>query len=132
MKYVLDTNVVTAILKKESPVANELKNVLNSDGEVIICSVVYYEIKRGLLYQDTKRYLDFFEALVDTLNWRDVARADWEEAASIWTSRRRNGQPYEDDADILLAAVARLDQAILVTRDSSGFPESDLTVQSWN
>ena len=133
MKYLLDTNIVTAVLKKEPPsVAEELKKLLNSDSQVVICAVVYYEIKRGFLYQDAKRQLSFFEVLVDTLNWRDVDRKDWEEAASIWESRRRKGQSQGDDADILIAAVARLDKAILVTRNSSDFPEADLALQSWS
>lgn len=131
MKYLLDTNVVTAILKKEPSVADKLRNALNSDSEVLICSVVYYEIKRGFLYQDAKRQMGSFEAFVDTLNWRDVVRADWEEAASIWESRRRKGQSHEDDADILISAVARLDKATLVTRDPSDFPEADIILQDW-
>ncbi len=47
--YLLDTNVLTGILKKDARIVNRLTEVLAADAQLILSPVVFYEIQRGLL-----------------------------------------------------------------------------------
>ncbi len=48
--YLLDTNIITALLKKNEKVNRELDKVSSQEQEVFISCITFYEIKRGLLY----------------------------------------------------------------------------------
>ncbi len=58
--YLLDTNVLTGILKKDARIVNRLTEVLAADAQLILSPVVFYEIQRGLLRRDAKKQLGFF------------------------------------------------------------------------
>ncbi len=61
--YILDTNIITAILKKNEKVNRKLDKVSSQEQEVFISSITFYEIKRGLLYAKATRQLSEFEQL---------------------------------------------------------------------
>ena len=115
--YLLDTNIVTAILRKDPHVTSRLRTALAANAHILISAVVYYEIRRGLLKRDAKRQLAAFEEIVNKLEWLDVERCHWEAAAALWAECQKAGAPV-NDADLLLAIQARYAQAILVTDDN--------------
>lgn len=127
--YLLDTNIVTAILKKDPHVAGRLRAGLAANARILISAVVYYEIKRGLLKRDAMRQLAAFEEMVSKFEWLDVERAHWEAAAALWTECQKAGMPA-NDADLLLAVQARQAQAVLVTNDND-FDELGVTRDNW-
>ena len=129
MTYVLDTNTVTAVLKKDAQVVTRLRSVLASDSRVLVSAVVYYEITRGLLWRDAIGLLAAFDRLVASLEWLDVTRTHWSLAAGLWAESRRSGATL-DDADLILAAQARDEQAILVT-DDKDFDLIDVARENW-
>ena len=49
MNYLLDSNIVSYILKKNATVDKKLRAVNIQRGMVFISCITYYEIKRGLL-----------------------------------------------------------------------------------
>ena len=49
MDYLLDSNIVSYILKRNVTVDNKLREVTRKGEEVFISCITYYEIKRGLL-----------------------------------------------------------------------------------
>ncbi len=49
MTYVLDTNIITAILKGNEKVKRKVQEVIVGEEEIFINGISYYEIKRGLL-----------------------------------------------------------------------------------
>jgi len=128
-KYLLDTNIVTAILKKDPHVTGRLRTELIANAHILISAVVYYEIKRGLLKRDAMRYAAAFEDLVRNLEWVDVKRSHWEKAAKMWAECQKTGTPVSD-ADLLLAVQARQAQAILVT-DDNDFDYLDVSRDNW-
>ena len=114
--YLLDTNVITAVLKRDPCVLEQLRAKLRANCRILISAVVYYEIKRGLLKRDAMRQLADFEEMARHWMWLDVQRAHWEAAAAQWAMCRNAGVAV-NDADLLLAIQARLAQAIVVTND---------------
>jgi tRNA(fMet)-specific endonuclease VapC len=114
LRYVLDTNIVAAILRKEPVTIAQLQAALQADAEFLICPVVFYEVYRGLLHKDAKRQLAFFLQYVATFTWEDLARDDWEQAAQLWATARGQGRSMED-ADLIIATYTVRREAILVT-----------------
>jgi len=57
MGYLLDTNILTAILKRNEKISNKLEEVLFLRQEVFISGIAYYESKRGLIYANATRQL---------------------------------------------------------------------------
>lgn len=127
--YLLDTNIVTALLKRDPSVTGRLRAELARNSRILISAVVYYEIERGLLKRDALRQLAIFEQMASKLEWLDVERPHWEAAATLWAEHQKAGKPG-NDADLLLAVQARQAQAVLVT-DDADFDELDVSHENW-
>ena len=131
MNYLMDTNIVTAILKKHLKIRNKLRKIGTQNKEVFISCITYYEIKRGLLYAKATRQLSEFEELCKKY---EVVMLDdlqiIEKAAEIHADLKRKGTPIQD-ADILIAATAIVKGLILVSNDSDMLRVVDVTVEDW-
>ncbi len=129
--YLIDTNIITAILKKNEKVNNELNKVSSQQKEVFISCITFYEIKRGLLYAKATRQLSDFEQLCN--KYKVVLLDDLqiiERAAEIHADLKRKGTPIQD-ADVLIAATAIVQGLILVSNDSDMLRVVGLTVEDW-
>lgn len=60
MVYLLDTNIVTAILKRNEKIGQKLAEVSVLEEELFISCITYYEIKRGLLRANATRQISEF------------------------------------------------------------------------
>ncbi len=63
MTYVLDTNVVTAILKGNEKAKSKARDAIIKGEDVLINAISYYEIKRGLLAINATTKLEKFNLL---------------------------------------------------------------------
>jgi tRNA(fMet)-specific endonuclease VapC len=61
--YLLDTNIVTAHLKKNPLVRRRLRNAEIAGHPVMLNAISYYETRRGLLFAGTHEQLRAFEQL---------------------------------------------------------------------
>ena len=131
MTYLLDTNIVTAIVKKNQRVNNKLEEVRFLGQEVFISCITYYEVKRGLLYANATSQLSAFNGLcrrVGVLFLDDIEII--ERASEIHADLKRRGRPIQD-ADILIAATAITRGLILVSDDSDMLKVPGITVENW-
>lgn len=131
MSYILDTNIVTAILKQDRQVAKQLRLVEARRQALFISCITYYEIQRGLLYVNSTRKLSLFnefcrDATVVFLDDIQII----EKASEIHADLKRRGRPIQD-ADILIAATAIVRSLILVSNDSDMLRVSDLALENW-
>jgi len=118
MTYVLDTNIITAILKGNENVKRRAQQAIVEGKEVFINGISYYEIKRGLLAAKAIAQLKRFKllcekfglALLDTQSIFDIA-------AEIYANLRQRGELIED-ADILIASLTKTRDLILVSDDT--------------
>lgn len=129
-RYVIDTNILSALLRKERLAFQRTAAALNQGAELVICPIVFYEILRGLLHRDAQRQLDFFRDYSTTLTWEDLEREDWEFAARLWAEVRSKGRPVED-ADLLIGAYAARRQAVVVTDNTKHFEQLGVAVENW-
>ncbi|MBI5292832.1 MAG: PIN domain-containing protein [Chloroflexi bacterium] len=129
--YVLDTNIVTGILKKDARVVSRLRQALAANAMIALSPVVFYEVKRGLLKKDAHKQMGFFEKLANTFQWDDLQRPDWDSAAQIWAAATRVGHSPSSDADLLIATHARRLNAVVVTDNERHFARLGVQIENW-
>ena len=131
MAYLLDTNIVTAIIKKNEKVTSQLREALGRREEVFISCVTYYEIKRGLIATNATRKLLDFKTLRSRVPIVFLDRIEIVETASeIHADLKSRGHRLED-ADILIAATAIALDLILVSHDSDMLRVPGLRLEDW-
>ena len=129
-RFVLDTNIVSQILRRNVTALAHLREAADNDDDLFLCPVVFYELWRGLRYRGADRQLDELTAFARTLQWIDYDRDMWTQAAELWAIRRQRGRTH-DDADLLIAAFARKLRATLVTNNVTDFVGLDLPIVDW-
>ena len=131
MSYLLDTNIVTAFIKRDAQVLTQLQIAQDDSRDVFISCITYYETRRGLLYTSATKQTTIFELLrlnadillLDDLNILEVA-------ANIHSDLKRRGKTIQD-ADILIAATAITHDLILVSNDSDKVNVQNLQLENW-
>jgi len=131
MNYIIDTNIISALMRDEPRVKARLQEKLLLGRSVFISAISYYEIKRGLLAVSGNRRLGIFEEMcsrfgVLLLDDREI----FDTAAQIYDELRRRGELIED-ADILIAALALLREAVVVSGDTDFHRIRSLNVENW-
>jgi tRNA(fMet)-specific endonuclease VapC len=128
--YVLDTNIISLLLRRDSGVLTRFEAILTDDNLIIGCPLVWYEVQRGLLKRDARRQLQEFNALFAAFAWQDYTSADWILASQLWADRQKLGLPVAD-ADLLIGSFARTRNAVLVTNNVADFQNLNVSIQSW-
>jgi len=131
MTYVLDTNIISAILKGNDKVKDKAQNVIWEGKSIFINALSYYEIKRGLLAANATNKLKKFESLCNIfgLVFFDNQYI-FDKAAEIYAYLKCEGKPLED-ADILIASLSISSNLILVTNDTDFDRIKALKVENW-
>ncbi|WP_322745564.1 type II toxin-antitoxin system VapC family toxin [Plectonema radiosum] len=129
--YLLDTNIISYILKKNASVNNKLQQVTRQGDEVFISCITYYEVKRGLLALNATRKLTEFNTFVqkyEVLYLDDIEII--ETACRIHANLKNKGRPIQD-ADVLIAATAITRGLILVSNDSDMARIEEIYLENW-
>lgn len=135
--YLLDTNVITPLLKRQGEDSNRIKNklqdVLKENAVIIISPVVYYEQVRGLYHKDTSGQLNFLNRLMELFKWCDLDKITWDMGARLWAKCRTKGTPTGKvmDNDVLIAAQAQQHNATIVTLNKGHFEHLGATFEKW-
>lgn len=131
MNYVLDTNIITAILKGNEKIKEKIQRLELEGKEVHINGISYYEIKRGLLAIHATVRLRKFELLCKTLGLVFLDEQNILDIASeIYSDLKQRGQLIED-ADILIASIALHRDDILVSNDTAFRRIKGLKIENW-
>jgi tRNA(fMet)-specific endonuclease VapC len=130
MRFLVDTNVITYVLREREPVLSRLSEALDTDNVFVSSDVVDYEIRRYLVLKDAKRQLARYEEL--SRDWLAVSltRDDWRTAAKLWAELHRGGRSIED-RDLLIAISALKEQAVLVTNNVRHFEGLGIPLVNW-
>lgn len=131
MRYIIDTNIITAIMKNNEKVKRRAQEAILMGNDIFINGISYYEIKRGLLAKDTRKQLLFFDKLC---NEYGLILLDnqyiFDRAAEIYAELQRKGELIKD-ADILIASIANTGNFTLVSDDSHFDRIQGLRVENW-
>lgn len=130
MDYVLDTNIVSFIIGKDSIVKARFNQINVGDNLILACPMVWYEIRRGLLSRHATAKMVRAQQLFSRLRRDEFRFEDWSLAAELWAQRRAVGRPISD-ADLLIAVFAINRNAILVTDNTKDFSGLDVHLENW-
>ena len=122
MKYLLDTNVISDFMRNDKNVVQNMNNALENGDSIYICSIVYYEIVRGLKaagkFKRLREFNIFYEnydkLYLDRDNYKTI-----DKAIEIYIQLHK-GKQIEDD-DIFIAATAIVNDCTLVTANVKHF-----------
>lgn len=134
-RYLLDTNVISEPTRPR-PSRRLLRLLAEHESEVAISAVTWHELRFGVARLPRGRRRSALEAYVGSLPQRfavlayDRAAADWQ--ARVRAAEAANGRtrPF---ADGQIAAIAGVQDLVLVTRNTSDFAGMPgLRVESWH
>ena len=127
----LDTNIISAFLKKDLRVVSRVSDYLESFDRLTINIISYYEILRGLKDLGNEEKLKKFEEFVQENEFISIGKDAVIKAAEIYAYLKKQGNLIED-ADILMASIAIVENLVLVTNNIKHFERIDgLTTANW-
>jgi tRNA(fMet)-specific endonuclease VapC len=132
MDYLLDTNILTAILKNNATILEGSKNIKLQGDRLFISCITYFESEGGLFAVNATKKL----AMLENLCSNDIQVLFLEEieiihiASRIYADLRRKGTPIQFP-DILIAATVIYHQMILVSNDSDMLRIDGLILENW-
>jgi tRNA(fMet)-specific endonuclease VapC len=136
MKYLLDTNVLSESVKT-SPQKSVLKLTERHQHEIVTAAPVWHELFYGCQRLPVSRKREILETFLhDVLN-KNMTILPYDEQAAEWHAKERArltslGQ-IPSFVDGQLAAIAKVNKLILVTRNTSDFEKfSGLNLQNWH
>ncbi|MCL2773021.1 MAG: PIN domain-containing protein [Oscillospiraceae bacterium] len=124
MKYALDTNIVSYILKGDSDIIKKYHEENDKGAEFSIPPLVYYEINRGLFALNAAAKLKEFDKLCQQFGIGEMNHAIWDESVKIYAKLKNQGNIIED-ADIFIAAYCIVNNYILITNNVNHFERID-------
>ena len=129
--YLLDTNIISARMQNHEKVEAKLEDAADAEEPVFMSGINHYEIKRGLLAVNATRKMKMYDAIRQDFQMLFLDNEEvFEKAAEIHTDLKQRGELIQD-ADIFIAAMALLQNLILVTNDSHFQRISSLTTENW-
>ncbi len=117
-------------MRKEENVVARLAQALADDARIVLCPVVFYQIRRGLVKSSATGKLKDFDRLAGNLHWDDMQKGDWSKAAELWAQSQAQGASAKDD-DILIASHALRHGAVLVTDNERHFRHLGIALENW-
>ncbi|BDI17757.1 twitching motility protein PilT [Nostoc cf. commune SO-36] len=131
MSYLLDSNIVSYILKRNLIVDQKFREVRRLKEDVFISCITYYEVKRGLLAINATRQLAEFNKFCQTYKILLIDDLEIIElACEIYVDLQRRGFTIQEQ-DILIAATAIARGLILVSNDSDLLRVQGINLENW-
>lgn len=136
--YLLDTNIVSGIIKPE-PDLNVIKKIAEHNSDCAICSPVWQELLFGLYRMPesiNKKYLGKFikEDVHENFKIKNFTEKAADIQAQLRIKLEQLGKPTQKE-DSMIAAIALANHMVLVTRNTKHFAAiqqvSALTVENW-
>ncbi|MBT9439653.1 MAG: PIN domain-containing protein [Desulfobacterales bacterium] len=127
----LDTNIITAFLKNDSRVVERVSDYLEFFDKLTINIISYYEILRGLKDLGNEEKLRRFDNFIQENELVFITKDTIEKAAEIYAYLKKEGNLIED-ADILMASTAIVEDLVLITNNLKHFKRvKDLRLDNW-
>ncbi len=136
--YLLDTNIVSEIIKPE-PDLNVIKKIAEHNSDCAICSPVWQELLFGLYRMPesiNKKYLGKFikEDVHENFKIKNFTEKAADIQAQLRIKLEQLGKPTQKE-DSMIAAIALANHMVLVTRNTKDFAAiqqvSTLEIENW-
>lgn len=132
MGYLLDTNILTALIKTNQKIVDKSKDLKLTGEELFISCITYFESEGGLLAINSQKKLAILEKLCqDDLKILFLDKIEIINIASrIYADLRTKGTPIQLP-DILIASTAIYHNLVLVSDDSDMLRVEGLILENW-
>ena len=135
MRLVLDTGILGQICHpRRHQDARDWLGEAAAQHEILVSEVADYELRRELLRIESARGLARLDELIRELRYLPVTTATWRLAARLWARQRRAGRATASadslDGDVLVAAQARSEAAVVITSNIRHF-EGFVMAMDW-
>lgn len=130
MRLLPDTNTLNYLLKRRQPVVDRFQEATDRGAEFLLSSVTHYELTRYLDLKGARKVMQAYERI--TVSWRrcNLEFEGWNDAAGFWARRHRLGRSISD-LDLLLATLARRENAVLITSNVRHFVDLGISIEDW-
>ncbi|MBN2578377.1 MAG: type II toxin-antitoxin system VapC family toxin [Pirellulales bacterium] len=130
-KTLLDTDVLSALMRKNSQAIQRAKGYLADHSQFTFSAITRYEILRGLKAKNAQTQLSAFHAFCSANEVLPVSETILDRTADLYADLHRRGQLIPD-ADLLIAATALEHGLILSTNNIADFGRiTGLTIDNW-
>jgi predicted nucleic acid-binding protein len=127
----LDTNIITAFLKKDLRIVRKVSDYLEYFDRLTINIISYYEILRGLKDLGNVEKLKKFEEFVQANELVSIRKETIVKASEIYAYLKKQGNLIED-ADILMASIAIVEDLVRITNNIKHFERIEsLATENW-
>jgi predicted nucleic acid-binding protein len=136
VKLLLDTGVLGQIChpRKHAEVRAWFRRAV-CEHAFIVSELADYELRRELLRLGAATSLSRLDELSRELPYAPITTATWRHAAALWAVARNSGNvtapPEALDGDVLVAAQALEEGAVIVTTNSKHFQALSVTAMEW-
>ena len=118
MIYFLDANIISYVLRQVPSVISRLQALIKNSADIRIPIISYYEVKRGLLSNNSMHKLALFDAQMKVFGLVPMRETTFELAAQIYAQLKSAGKLI-GDADLFIGCSALEHNAILLTNNSN-------------
>ena len=136
IQYLLDTNIVSEAIKTR-PNNHVMQMLAKHQHEIATAAIVWHELQFGCRRLPTSRKRALIEAYLEGVVAQGLEILPYDHTAATWHAAERArlsaaGNP-PSFADGQIAAIARVNNLVLVTRNITDFePFSGLNVENWH
>ena len=131
MSYLLDTNIVSLLVKQNLQISQKIEDIKAQRKGIFISCITYFEVRRGFLAVDAPKQRERFNQICQIypiILLDDLAIL--EKAAEIHANLRLRGLPIQTK-DILIAATAIVKDLIVVSNDTDLARVEGLSLENW-
>jgi tRNA(fMet)-specific endonuclease VapC len=131
MIYLLDTNIIAALIKPDLSVREKFKQEFEAGHNLSLSHYNHYEVIRGLELPEYQRKYNDYQILLKGLTLFVHDLRTFEIAAKLYQTLKAQGNLIEDP-DLIIAATALQHGAILVTDNTKHFARvPHLQLENW-
>ncbi len=94
MTYLLDTNIISYLLKGKKPVLSRIEELIENKNEILIPSIAYYGIKRGLIASGATTKLNRFLNFASEIGIVELTLSTLDIAAQVYANLQDTGESY--------------------------------------
>jgi predicted nucleic acid-binding protein len=130
MKFLLDTSTLNHLIRGRQSVVELAEARVRRGDDFLLASPAHFELTRYLELKGAAQLIRSYRKLTRFWSLVDLTFSDWSEAALLWADRHREGRAISD-FDLLLAVLARREDAVLVTANTRHFEGLGVALEDW-
>jgi len=127
MIYAFDSNMISAILKRDINIITRYREEISNGNEFIIPPIAFYEVERGLLSANLLNKRRAFIEFCKDIEVGEFNYEIWQKSAQIYATLKKQGNPIGDkfDGDVFIAAYCLVNDYTLITNNTRDFKRID-------